>query len=188
MQISGSTAAQPRLPGASGSAFPQTRLNNNLPVNHFEAPGNPDRQPGGTKVTTGGKLPSCSLHDIMPAQQLWTASFVSGKMRPLPLDFWGFWPRQLLAGLAILLAAAVLSVVLFPAGHGSFVSTHGPAATFRSRRAFLALRWWLAAVVATLASFFCAQRPRLRALHYARRQVFHLNLPEVSSRSVVLLC
>jgi hypothetical protein len=124
----------------------------------------------------------------MATQQLWTASYVSGKMRPLPLDFWGFWPRQLLAGLAILLAAAVLSVVLFPAGHGSFVSTHGPATTFRSRRAFLALRWCLAAVVATLASSFCAQPPRLRALRYACRRVPHLNLPEISPRSAVLLC
>ena len=64
-------------------------------------------------------------------------------MRPVAIDFWGSWLRQLLAGLAILLVVAVLSLIFLPALHGSFVSTCGPATAFRSRRLFLAIYLWL---------------------------------------------
>lgn len=109
-------------------------------------------------------------------------------MRPLRVDFWGFWPRQLLAGLAILLAAAVLSLVLFPAGHGSFVSTHGPATAFRSRRLFLAIRVSLAAFADTLAGLFCPAPSPLRRVAYGRWHVPLHGLPVISPFSAVLLC
>ncbi|HLK31562.1 MAG TPA: hypothetical protein VKT29_00650 [Terriglobales bacterium] len=108
-------------------------------------------------------------------------------MRALRCDLWGFLPRRFLAGLAILLAAAVLSLVLFPAGHGSFVSTHGPATAFRSRR-FLLL---ICSVFAMLIAAACGMGSRLKPW---RRRVDLLRR-EIASRvrahtplSAVLLC
>ena len=109
-------------------------------------------------------------------------------MRPLRVDFWGLCPRQVLAGLAILLAAAVLSLVLFPAGHGSFVSTHGPATAFRSRREFLTIRLWMAAAIEILSGLFCSTRPWWRIFSHRRQPRPLRNLPQISYLSAVLLC
>lgn len=107
-------------------------------------------------------------------------------MRPLHADFWGLWPRQVLAGLAILLAAAVLSLVLFPAGHGSFVSTHGPATAFRSRRLFFSICLWLAMLFEILAGSGTI------TLFWFRNRVCQRvpfrKLPQVLLFSAVLLC
>ncbi len=109
-------------------------------------------------------------------------------MRPLRVEVWGLGPRHLLAGLAILLAAAVLSLVLFPAGHGSFVSTHGPATAFRSRRFFLAVRSWLVALVGMLAGLFCLALPCSRSFTFGRRQTRFRNLNGIFPFPAVLLC
>lgn len=107
-------------------------------------------------------------------------------MRPLHPDFWGLWPRQVLAGLAILLAVAVLSLVLFPAGHGSFVSTHGPATAFRSRRLLVTISFCLAMLFEILSvnrilRLFCLRsRACQRTLSY--------KLPQVPLFTAVLLC
>lgn len=123
----------------------------------------------------------------MSIQQLWTASYVSGKMRPLRVEFWGFWPRQLLAALAILLAAAVLSVVLFPAVHGSFVSTHGPATAFRSRRLLLAICLWLSAVLEGVAGLFAAICPWLQVRGCSWERAPGAGLSTPFSRRAILL-
>jgi hypothetical protein len=129
-----------------------------------------------------------SVHDIMWIQQLWTASYVSGKMRPLRVEFWGFWPRQLFAVLAILLAAAVLSVVLLPAVHGSFVSTHGPATAFRSRRLLLAICLWLSAVIEGVAGLFCAISPGLQVRGRSWEHAPAAGVPTPFCRPAILLC
>lgn len=108
-------------------------------------------------------------------------------MRPLHVDFWGFWPRQVLAGLALLLAAAVLSLVLFPAGHGSFVSTHGPATAFRSRRLFLVIRFLLMTLVAMTTGLYPVTPSRARAVVAAWAQLSCRALPGISPPSAVLL-
>ncbi len=122
----------------------------------------------------------------MATQQLWTASYVTRKMRPLHADFWGLWPRQVLAGLAILLAAAVLSLVLFPAGHGSFVSTHGPATAFRSRRHFFNTCLWLAMLFELLAGSGMITLSWFR--NSAWQHTPFRKLPQVLPFSAVLLC
>jgi hypothetical protein len=109
-------------------------------------------------------------------------------MCPLRVDFWGLWPRQFLAGLAILLAAAVLSLVLFPAGHGSFVNTHGPATALRSRRLFLAIYLWFSAFLDLLPGRFDPARWRLQ-LQGPSRQPASLPTPAAYlALSVPLLC
>lgn len=109
-------------------------------------------------------------------------------MRPLRGDFWGSWPRQLLAGLTVLLAAAVLSLVLFPAVHGSFVSTHGPATAFRSRRLLLAVCLWMSAIMELVADLFCAIKPWLRVRARSWGRAPGTNLPARVARPAVLLC
>ncbi len=109
-------------------------------------------------------------------------------MRPLHVDFWGFWPRQVLAGLAILLAAAVLSLVLFPAAHGSFVTTHGPATAFRSRRLFSVIYFLLATLVELTIGLFPITPSRARAIVGAWPQLFCRALPGISPPAAVLLC
>ena len=109
-------------------------------------------------------------------------------MRPLRLDLCGSWSRQLLAGLTVLLAAAVLSVVLFPAVHGSFVSTHGPATAFRSRRLLLAICLWIGAIMELLADRFCAIKPWPRARAHCRGRAPVAGLAARVSLSTALLC
>lgn len=145
------------------------------------------QRPPGTKVTTACYAVFWSRNDIMATQQLWTASYMNGKMRPPRVDFWGLWPRQLLAGLAILLAAAVLSLILFPAGHGSFVSTHGPATAFRSRRLLLSVCLWLATLLEILAGDRIITLSWLRSSTTGQRTPLR-KLPQVSPLSAVLLC
>lgn len=123
----------------------------------------------------------------MATQQLWKAAYVSGKMRPLRVGSWGLWPRQFLAGLAILLAAAVLSLILFPAGHGSFVSTHGPATAFRSRRLLQSICLWFAMLLEVLTGNRIFALPWLRSSTDRRRPPFP-KLPQFSPLSAVLLC
>lgn len=142
---------------------------------------------GGTKVILVPWAVSRSRHDIMATQQLWTASYLNGKMPPLRFDFWDLWPQQLLAGLAILLAAALLSLVLFPAGHGSF-AIHNPATAFRSRRLFLAIRMWLPALIGVVTGLFCITPPQPRHSAYPWQPGTRFNMPQISPLSSVLLC
>lgn len=109
-------------------------------------------------------------------------------MRPLRFDLCGSWSRHLLAGLTVLLAAAVLSLVLFPAVHGSFVSTHGPATAFRSRRLLLAICLWIGAMMELLTDLFGAIRRwlRVRARSWERDPV--AKLPARVSLCAILLC
>lgn len=109
-------------------------------------------------------------------------------MRPLHVEFWGFWPRQVLAGLAILLAAAVLSLVLFPAAHGSFVTTHGPATAFRSRRLFSVIYFLLATLVELTIGRFPITPSRARAIVAAGARLSRRALPGSSPLFAVLLC
>jgi len=109
-------------------------------------------------------------------------------MPPLRLDFWGLRPQPLLSGLAVLLAAAVLSLVLFPAGHGSFVSTHGPATALRARRLSAALFTWLATLTTMLAGLFAARQVRLQVLAFGLRPPSLDNFFHASPVSAVLLC
>ncbi len=109
-------------------------------------------------------------------------------MRPLHVEFWGFWPRQALAGLVLLLVAAVLSLVLFPAGHGSFVSTHGPATAFRSRRLFSVIYFLLATLVELTIGLFPITQSRARAIVGAAAQLSRRALPGISPPAAVLLC
>lgn len=109
-------------------------------------------------------------------------------MRPLRLDLCGSWSRHLLAGLTVLLAAAVLSLVLFPAVHGSFVSPHGPATAFRSRRLLPAICLWMGAIVELLADLFCAIKPELRVRVHSCGRAPVAGLAARVSLCAVLLC
>jgi hypothetical protein len=109
-------------------------------------------------------------------------------MPVLRFDFWAFWPQSILSGLVILLAAAVLSLALFPLAHGSFVSTHGPATALRSRRLFQQIYLWLATLTAILAGVFCSVRACLNSCATTRHHELSRELSRASLTSAVLLC
>jgi hypothetical protein len=109
-------------------------------------------------------------------------------MPALRFDSWAFWPQSVFSGLAILLAAAVLSLALFPLAHGSFVSTHGPATALRSRRLFQQIYLWLATLAAILAGVFCSARACLNSCVATRHHELSRQSSRASLTSAVLLC